>query len=422
MLSNKIKNPAVDHARKNSFEPTKTLSFRSLLHNRRFRLNVFFFIISNVLLYVVILNLHGLVAFNRYEYLVDAHHFYTDGRLYQPSSFNMFRSLGQYDAQYYLEIAATGYHKIVLPLPRLLNQRAVLNTLSYAYLPAYPAIVALVNVFIRSPEISAFVVSQILMLMGFCLVYWLVAKWFTPQLATKTSWLVFLYPFSIFYRSYFSEGLFLVLLVVLLDNLLTKRWLATAIAAGALSVTRLIGFVGVIILFWRLMIEHQKHAIKLSFVALIVFLALLPLLVFITICYYQTGNPFYFLAVHSNWYMPQPPIYAFFWSVAHFKTLPWDLFHHSRLDVLSIIVFGILIVYSRNWLPKPWWYVSLLLWLIPVLTLDTMSASRYQIINLPVFIYVAHMLPKRSYLFTITCCAIVLCIVAILFVNWVWIG
>jgi hypothetical protein len=118
----------------------------------------------------------------------------------------------------------------------------------------------------------------------------------------------------------------------------------------------------------------------------------------------------------------QPSPLSTFWSILHFFSLKWHRFHKSRIDVISIILAGWLIYKSPKRLPIVWVYLALGLWFFPVLTHDTMSASRFQVINLPLFIYVAAVLPKRWYPIVMATSVVGLMVVSILFVNWVWIG
>jgi len=260
-------------------------------------------------------------------------------------------------------------------------------------------------------------------MVDFAAIYWLVYRWHSEQLAEKTVWLVFLYPFSIFYRSYYSEGLFLLLLVVVMETLRTKKWFRAALAAGLLTVVRFVGLAAPLVMSLQLLKNRVKDKISLAKLIGYAGLSLIPLIVFMAYCYYQTGNPIYFIKASSEWFSSSLPVASTLIAVFHIWSLPWHSFHHSRVDDVSIVLFGMLIVFARRWLPTVWWRLALLLWLIPILTNDTMAASRFQAVNLPIFIFAAYMLKKRwQYAAVLSVSLVSLLAVAILFSNWVWIG
>jgi len=292
---------------------------------------------------------------------------------------------------------------------------------TYAFPPVYPLLVGVINKVVGSVEVSAFIVGQFLLLLGFSLVYWLVAKWQSAELAAKTAWLVFIYPFSIFFRSYYSEGLFLVLLVVLMDALRSKGWFKAAVSAGLLFMTRFVGAAGIIVLALEIIRQSIARRLKLPKAFIVLLLSLLPLLAFMGYCYAQTGDRFYFISAQSVW-QDYTPVVSVLWSIAHFMSLPWDFFHKSRLDVLSIVAFGSLIYLGRKRLPRPWLELAIIIWIIPILAGDTMSASRFQIVNLPVFIYAAQQLSGWKYRLVAGLSAAGLFAAALFFVNWTWLG
>lgn len=397
----------------------KADSFRGLFKDRQFRRHLLAFVVFNVVLYLGIFLWHGQLPLNIQNYLHSSHHHYTDARIHNPESFDFLRALGQYDAQFYLKIADDGYASD----PSGESQdKTDMGKLAYAFSPAYPLLIAGVKPIFQSVELSAFIVTQFTLLLGFTSVYWLVARWFSAGLAIKTAWLVFVYPFSIFYRSYFSEGLFLILLAILLNALLANKKVVGAIAAGWLIITRFIGVAASIVYIYWLIGQHRKKEVSLRTTLGLIAVVFLPIFGYMLLNYFNTGDPLYFISVRSSWIMDLAPPLATFSAAANFLSSPLHFFHSSQIDVLSIVVAGALLYFSRGWLPRTWWQVAFLIWLIPILTTDTMSASRYQIINLPLFIYAAHILTSKYYRGLATMSAIGLFIVSIYFINWYWVG
>jgi len=393
--------------------PEPSLSLSGLFHIKRFRMHFLAFFIFNLFLFAWMGLGHGLVNFDKKDYVDNAFHHVRDSRVDNPRSFNLLRALGQYDSQFYLSIADKGYS--TKPPTRA-------ETQTYAFSPAYPILISGVHFFIPSLELSALLVSQAVLLLCFVLLYWSVIRWHSFELAAKSAWLLFLWPFSIFFRGYFSEGVFLAFLIIFLNAIRSKKWFAAALGAGLLVLTRFVGIAAILVLALMLLQEWRLRKIRLAPVLGYLALALGPMALFMLYCLVKTGNPLFFIKVRSLWYVPYPIPFASLHAIVNFWSQRWHLFHSSKLDILSILLAGLIIFKSRHWLPRSWWYTSLLLWLIPIIISDTMSASRYQVVNLPLFIYAAYAMPRYVYRTVITLSALGLILVSIYFVNWYWIG
>jgi len=392
----------------------RALTLSHLWHSRQFRKNLLLFCAFNCLLYVWIIMAHGLIPFHAFDYASKAYHFLPDSRAVNIGSFNLLQALGQYDAQWYLRIAANGY-------PRTIG-----NVLEHAYAfpPLYPALLAVFRQVFSDSLLGAFVLTQVLLIAEFCAIYWLVARWYSEDLATKTVWLVFAYPFSIFLRSYFSEGLFLLLLALLLDSQRNQTWFRGILFGVGLTMTRFFGAVGLMVLHAQILIAFYKKRVSFWKLIICIILSITPFVLLMLFYRLQTGDPLYFINIQLAWIKPHNtfPGSAMLWSIVHFFKLSWHSVHSSRIDVTLVLTFGLLVVLSRKWLPKNWWFMALLIWLAPILTSDTMSASRHQLMNLPIFIYAAHKLQGRWYTATLALSIVGLFVVAILFSSWQWVG
>jgi hypothetical protein len=410
-------------ARMSASDPDRAdpaLGLKALLGDRRFRVHLVLFCLVNAALYAWMALGHSLVRFHGVNYRANSYHYLPDPRIIDPRSFHLLSALNQYDAQWFTRIADEGY-KEYRPGPGAAKDEPP-HRLSFAFPPLYPMLIGAATMVVGSVELGAFIVAQVLLLAGFASIYWLVSRWYTGALAARTAWLLFLHPFSIFYRSYFSEGLFLVLLVITLDAMRLERFVRAGVSIGLLAVTRLVGGVSGLALVlqalpaWLAGRLGAKKALRAAVAAL------LPIGLYALLCYAKTGNPLFFVKVRAEWFWGYPPPLATLRTMSYFATIPWHGFHYSRIDVLSIVLSGVLLLYARRWLPRYWWYFSLFLWVIPILTTDTMSASRYQVVNLPLFLYAADKLPTRWYVGVAVLSAGALLVVSLYFVNWYWIG
>src|SRR3989344_4143949 len=82
-----------------------------LFGSRNFRISLLAFVLINLALYIFIYIFGPTVEFARHNYFYNSHHYLEDLRAVDGSAFNFLRSLGQYDAQWYLKIAQEGYPK-----------------------------------------------------------------------------------------------------------------------------------------------------------------------------------------------------------------------------------------------------------------------------------------------------------------------
>lgn len=381
--------------------------------------NIFlFFIFVNfgLLLFVVAFNKN--IPFSSQNYIINAHHYMVDPRI-NGGNFNLLNALGQFDAQWYLKIAQDGYPQ--KPHNFDMNNKKIMDGLSYAFFPFYPLVIHIINLIISNLQLSAFLGSNLIMLLSFLSLFFLVAKLFTQQLALKTTLLVFFYPLSIFFRSYFSEGLFILLLIWFCYFFIQKKWVISGFLLGLLSVTRASGLflwpLFLLYLFWG----YKDHSTKLKDIFKSLVCLFLPFSLWLIYCFYQTGDSLIFYRVRSNWFQ-EFPLYFTSLKVANFFNLPVHAFRYSQIDIGTLLIFGFLLYISWRKLPTKLWWISFLLWVGPTLTTDTMSFSRYQIVSFPMFIFIAKYLNWWNFLTLLALFIIGLFWVSLYFVNWYWIG
>ena len=297
--------------------------------------------------------------------------------------------------------------------------------LTYAYFPLYPILLRTANVFFRNIELTAFVTANFLLVANFWALWRLLAKVYSAKIAIKTAYLLFLFPLSVFFRSYFAEGLFLFLLIWFAYCLNQKRFLKAAFFLSLLVITRSSGlFLAIPFLYflWK-QLRTKELQFEKALVALII--SIIPLFGWLAYCFKQTGNPFYFYTVRSAWFQqdfPFAPLWHNFLLIIQFTRLPFHYFHTSAVDILVIFLSLYLVVKSQQFLSKSLWLISLVLAITPLVVTDTMSYTRYQIVSFPLFIYLANSLNGWLYWLVIVGFTAGLFIVSLYFVNWYWIG
>jgi Gpi18-like mannosyltransferase len=394
-----------------------------------FRTKYFFvtlslFIVLQISIYLTIILFHQAIPFESTAYLYASHHYVLDARA-NGGAFSFLRSLGVWDAQWYLRIADAGYPSKALfdahPDPRYMG------ALSYAFFPLYPILLAMVNFFVHNIELTAFVVANMLLLANFFSMYYIVTKLFTKEIAVKTICLVFLFPFSIFYRSYFTESLFLLLLLWYGYFLIRQKWFLTAIFGSLLFVTRPNGLFLLGVYVWQFIIAILRNKTSWMKLMLYIPLSLLPMVLWCLYCLQLTGNPFYWHKVQWVWFKSSSIGATFFENIYHmtgFFTYQLHGTRDSQIDILMVLITAGLLIWSKKFFrkyPQLWW-ISFTICITPLLVKDLMSYSRYQVISYPLFIFLAAKVTGWKFYVLCGIFFALLLYTSVYFVNWQWVG
>lgn len=381
------------------------------------------FCLINIFLYLSLFYFHSTMQFNSINYLYNAHHYKPDPRI-NHKSFSFFNALGQYDAQWYLKIAEKGYP--TQPQKITLSNKKTMDGLLYAFFPLYPLILSLINFIFHNIELSAFMLANIFLIGNFFSLYKIITLFYPKNIAIRTIFLLFLFPFSIFYRSYFTEGLYLFLLTWSIYFFAKKRYIATSALLGLLLITKANGFLLNIFFIYYVIKKRKLDTTSWKKLLAIFSIMIAPLCLWIVFCFYKTHNPFYFITIRSAWFnlgifSPVTIGYNLYLMINFFK-LPLHAFHYSQVDSFMVFATGMVLFFSFKKIPHILWIVAFSLWLSPLLVTDTQSFSRYQSISFPMFLYLAKVMPPWCYKILTVVFFSMLIFISIAFVNWYWIG
>lgn len=386
-----------------------------MFFTKSFKKSLTIFVLINLILYLFIQLFNNLIPFNAYSYYTHVYHFLQDPRYYH-QSFNFLRSLDQYDAQWYIYIASKGYSTVKIG-----------SYSNYAFFPLYPITLFLVNILFGNIELTAFIVANILLLADFISLYYIVSKLYDEKIAYRTSILMFLFPFSIFFRSYFSEGLFLFFLLWFSYFLIRHRWLLSVLFLSFLCVTRPNGLVLMPLYVFFLFKAASKSETKITMIKILslILIMMIPFSLWLYFCNQTTGNSYYWLVAQKGWFNSPNALYPIKHNITqllNFWSLPFHHFNDSKLDFIVLLSTIVLLTKSRKRLSPELWWVSFL-FAIPVLFFkDTLSYSRYQIVSFPIFIYLAQVVRGTKFTVLSIVFFILLLVTALFFVNWFWVG
>lgn len=377
------------------------------------------FVILNALFYTWISLFHTLVPFSSFAYTNDANHYIDDPRN-TGGPFSLPNALAQYDSQWYLKIADKGYpyqpDRVIMENPK------VMEGLMYNFFPFYPLLIAALNLFSQNVVMSAFILSLLLLVGIFFSLYYVVSELFTRNIACKTLFLFFLYPFSIYLHGYYSEAVRLLLFIWICYAVVKKYWVVSAILVGLLCITSGISLL-LLLFFWGLLFWHfSKKKISLQKLILASGIAFGPFGLWMLFTYFQTGDPIFFFKTRYAWDRPDTfPLLHNLGLLFQFPWLPLKSFYGSQIDVLVMFLMIVVAFVSRTVLPKVIWLMTCLLAFTPLLLQDTVSLGRFSIVLFPFFVYLATILNKKMYGVTVTVFAIGLLAISVYFINWYWV-
>ncbi len=387
-----------------------------ILKANQFILSLFLFVFINVGLYAFSAIYHDKVSLNVFNYSHGGtHHYLSDPRIENLAKFNFLRSWGSYDGQWYLEIAEQGY-------PRKPTGDSVLR---YAFFPLYPMLLKCANFFFNNIELTAFILTQVILILNFFSIYYVLSKLFNLNLAVKTIFLFFTLPLSVFYRSYYTEGLFLFLEIWFLYHLVRKNFLLCGVFLGLLNITRGSGLPLVLVLLFAVYKGLKSQRISLMTAHLSIIASMIPIFFWMGFNYINTGSPFFFHQAHSYWFPNYFPLITLIYNlgtVFFFPIMPLHNFHFSQINIFLMVLSIILLFKSRAFLPKEFWWTSFILFLTPLATRDLMSFGRFTVVNLPIFLYLSNKVDGSKYLVIVLFFLFLLLLTSLFFINWYWIG
>lgn len=136
-----------------------------------------------------------------------------------------------WDGGWYYKIISAGYDNVANPW----GQRDTV------FFPLYPVTVSAINTFVANVPLAAFLTSNVLFCGALVILYKLIGRRSDVQLAWRSSLLLAVYPFALFYAAMYTESLFLLTVVAAFYFGERKQWAWAAVFAALSSATRLVG-------------------------------------------------------------------------------------------------------------------------------------------------------------------------------------
>lgn len=152
----------------------------------------------------------------------------------------------QWDARHYIALAEDWY----------------VNTgderLKLVFYPLYPAIVRIVNMVILNVNASAYLVSNVCLLMSGAVLYRVTAREWDSAAAKRAVFFLMFAPLSFYFSVPYTESAFLLTTLLAVDFAMQHKW-GPALLFGALSaLTRSLGLLTAVLIFYEMLITWRS--------------------------------------------------------------------------------------------------------------------------------------------------------------------
>lgn len=352
-------------------------------------------------------------------------------------------SWANFDGVHYLTIINKGYFG---------------TGLIQAFFPLFPLSIKYLN-FINNSLITGLIISNFLAF-GLIISFYLFTKRFFKKKAWLSLIVLLLFPTSFFFGAYYTESLFLILVLnsfIMADK---KKWLWAGIFAALASATRVIGILLVPALLIEYFLENktlfeiikllkdntlkstrknrkilicyikEKLSIKsIKSISLIMF-GTIGLFSYMTYLWLRYDDPLYFFHVQAEFGGGRQESFIYYPQVVfrYIKILitarPFDLKYFAYVQEFIAGTVGLLLIFISSKKIKLSHLIFVIgAFLVPTLTGTFSSMSRYILICWPIFFVITDLLKnKRTRYLYLILSTILLIINTILFIQGYWVA
>src|SRR3990167_3147588 len=200
--------------------------------------------------------------------------------------FDFWKSQAQWDSGHYLQIAERGY---------LLNS-------DFAFFPFFPALIKFFALILNGNYLlSGLLISNLAFVVFLLIFYKFVKDKYSKDIAFFATVTYLVFPTSFFAVSYYSESVFLLLVILTLKFLKDEKFLLASIATFFASLTRLFGIFLAISIVYSYFANIKFKFNKIDARMLHIVVAFLGLAVYSLYLFANFNSPLKFLNVQSFW-------------------------------------------------------------------------------------------------------------------------
>ncbi len=332
-----------------------------------------------------------LVAFLGGVFFSFSPHFPYSEQLLVPSGLPPFLwKFANFDGVHYITIAQKGYWA----------------QFTQVFFPLFPVLVGKIAAYTHTPVVfSGLIITNLLCLIFLFAFYRLVNLDFSKDKTLLSLLFILFFPTSFFLGSYYTESLFLLLVVASFYASRSKNWLSAGIFGLLASATRFVGIFLLPALLYEAWSQKEITAKKTNKQVLWLFIIPLGLIAYMFYLYWFFHDPIYFWHAQpvfgaersgSGIVFPVQVIYRYlkiFITVSYTEYNFWVAFWELA-SFLSVCIF-LIAAFKKN-IRRSYLIFSWLAILLPSFTGTFSSMPRYVLVAFPVFIYLG--LLKNKYL------------------------
>ena len=310
-----------------------------------------------------------------------------------------------WDGQWYLKIANEGYKP---------HSQDVYDIQSRAFLPLYPLLIWIFSLIFQSKPFTAWLVNVSASILAMIYLYRLFQLDYSNVISKKAVLYIMIFPSAIFFSSAYTEGLFLLLIVLSFTNSRTRNWRASGVFAGLSALTKVIGVLIIIPLGYE---WYKGEKNREGFWLLLAPAALITHLTYLKSI---TGSWTAFLTAQFIWYKNP---FKFSGYEKYLTDYSIHGFRNSLIDVTVTLFFVALLILASKQLRASYKIYSIILLALPIISGNLMSMTRHVIMIFPSFIIMALLTEKKSLNKILIIFYIAFLILfTTLFVNNYWVG
>ena len=363
-------------------------------------------ILTLVFLWLMIVNVFGFVALNRFNLSPDtAYKWITPKSFPTVQSWDFVDMHNRWDSFWYLDIVHNGYYL------------KTDNTLSdVAFFPLYPTLIKIVGTILMGNFVLAGWVLSMGFLLGACTYFYKFMKEFHPKLDPELPILLMLvFPTAFFFNIVYTESMFLFLTLTTFFYAFKKQFWLAAVFAFFASLTHSNGVFLALPILWKIWESFGWKSIFTTKI-LPIFLPAIAMASFFAYSAVKFHDLLLFFKLESAWGR------SFKLNMDHFQFFSHPSIINFAIDLFFIIL--IITVIGLVWKKlSPLYAIFMSLTVLAALTSGTlMSIGRYSLVLFPMFILLSSVKNKTFQYAWIFASTLFLALDIMLFVNNYWAG
>lgn len=364
-------------------------------------------VLTLFVIWLLVVNLFGLVVLNRLNLKVDTAYTWINERdFYQAQSWNLVSLHDHWDSPWYLDIASHGY-----------SYQGQGKLSNIVFFPLYPLLMKIVSFLTWNYVAAGWIVSSLFLLLALYYFYKLLERFHQNTDPYLPILFLLIFPTAFFLNAVYTESLFLFLSLGCFYHLLDRKYLWAGVFGMLAALTRLTGVLLFIPIVWEYL-EYRNHNFKSLLNRDFLPLLLVPTGLFGFFLFHQLrfGKFWLFFIVESWWGRS----FQINWD--HFQLFSNPSVVNLSLDLL-FVAFTIVVTFLVFKRVRVSYGLYMLATILIALSSGTlMSIGRYILVLFPVYILAASIKNQTISFTWVFISALLLALNITLFVNSYWAG